>query len=55
VQSENEATTRDPSVELEHDASGIGIDGVGVGGERLRQLDLDLADMVARNRSVLDA
>ena len=40
---------------LDHQTPSAGIVAVGIGGDRLRQRDVDLADMVLRDRLVLDA
>ena len=45
-----EAATGDPAVDFDHEASGARIFRVGIGRDRLRQRDIDLADMVARDR-----
>src|ERR1035437_9608199 len=43
------------AIDLDHQASGAGIVGVGIGGKRMRQRNVDLADMIARDRFGLHA
>ena len=53
VDRQHQATAGNAAVDLDHQPSGARIVGIGIGGDRLRQRDLDLADMVARDRGVL--
>ena len=48
------SAARNASLDIEHDATGPGIDGMWVGGERLCDRKLDFADVVLRDRRAFD-
>ena len=50
VDRQHEAAAGDAAVDLDHQPSGARIVLIGIGRDRLRQRDVDLADMVARDR-----
>jgi hypothetical protein len=55
IHRQHEAAARDATLDLDDQPPGPGIIGIGVGGDRLRQRDIDFADMVAGDRLGLDA
>ena len=55
IDRQHQAAAGDAAVDLDHQPSGARIVGIGIGGQRLRQRDIDLADMVARDRLGLHA
>ena len=55
IDRQHQAAAGDAAVDLDDEAPGARIVGVGIGGDRLRQRDVDLADMIARDRLGLDA
>ena len=50
VDRQHEAAAGDAAVDLDHQPSGARIVSVRIGRDRLRQRDVDFADMIARNR-----
>ena len=55
IDRQHQAAAGNAAVDLDHQAPGARIVGVGIGGDRLRQRNVDLADMIARDRLGLDA
>ena len=50
IDRQHQPAAGDAAIDLDHQPSGARIVGVGIGRDRLRQRDVDLADMVARDR-----
>ena len=55
VDRQHEAAAGNTAVDLDHQPSGARIVGIRIGRDRLRQRDVDFADMIARNRLGLGA
>src|SRR5207244_975831 len=50
IDRQHETAAGDAAVDLDHQTAGARIVAVRIGGDRLRQRDVDLADMIARDR-----
>ena len=55
IDRQHQAAAGNAAIDFDHQASGARIVGIGIGGERMRQRDVDLADMIARDRFRLHA